>query len=320
MGRRLRSMQEVDLDAVRHTEARAFSGGWGRRIQEGGSPATRTLEMVTTCRQMDPQGCFVAEDDERLLGSIFSCTWGRVGWFGALGVLPEVQGQGIGKALIGASMRYLRQEPDRLIGLETQPDVPGNLGLYGRLGFELRLPTLFLTRDVSAEKWRPGDVRLWSEATQTERVRWREDLRRAADQITPGLDYSKEILAWSRPGQGEVLVLLDGEDAVGASILPLIQAMDGDHSMRVHLRALFLAPKISAREGLEQLLPATEGFAAASGLQSLIVCCNGRHARALDLFYDRGYRVIRSMVRLTLRGTDDGPAVDDTVDLCRWAG
>ncbi len=320
MPRRLRIMREEDLESVRQTEAQAFSAWWEKWNPGKGSPAVRSLEMVASCWRRDPQGCFVMEGDHRLLGSIFSCTWGRVGWFGALGVLPEAQGQGIGKELIQASVGYMRKEPARLIGLETQPDVPGNLGLYGRLGFELRLPTVFLMRDVPGAEGLPASVRLWSEATQTERVRWMEDLRRAADQITPGLDYSKEILAWGQPGQGEVLILLDGETAVGASVLPLIPALDGDRSALASVRTLFLHPGITVEDGLGELLQATGYVASGRGLQSLVVCCNGRHARALDVLYARGYRAIRSMVRLVLRGTDDGAVMDGTVDLCRWAG
>jgi GNAT superfamily N-acetyltransferase len=53
-------------------------------------------------------------------------------------VFPEYQGQGIGKAIVGALMDYLRREaPDRsLIGLFTRKDLAEFYEQYGFLGPE----------------------------------------------------------------------------------------------------------------------------------------------------------------------------------------
>ena len=42
----------------------------------------RTRTAVRANREKDPGGCFVAEEDRRVVGFIFSRTWGSVGWFG----------------------------------------------------------------------------------------------------------------------------------------------------------------------------------------------------------------------------------------------
>ena len=84
-------MEENDAEDVRRVEAAAF-GAWlneARGRESELAPRTRTNVLVL--REMDPQGCFVAEDEGDVVGFIFSRTWGSVGWFGTFGVMPEHQ-------------------------------------------------------------------------------------------------------------------------------------------------------------------------------------------------------------------------------------
>lgn len=130
----IRGMRRVDLDAVRSVEAAAF-GAWRERLTgKKEKLPQRTYVNVRALLEKDPEGCFVAEEDGRVVGLIFSRTWGSVGWFGTFSVLPDYQGRGIGQRLLAASMRYLRQSSASMIGLETMPDSPSNLGLYLKHG------------------------------------------------------------------------------------------------------------------------------------------------------------------------------------------
>lgn len=76
---------------------------------------------------------------DEAVGFIFSRIWGKVGWFGTFSVLPEFQGQGIGQRLVAARINYLHESGFRVIGLETIPENPYNLGLYHKMGFQSRL-------------------------------------------------------------------------------------------------------------------------------------------------------------------------------------
>jgi ribosomal protein S18 acetylase RimI-like enzyme len=125
----IRTMQEDDLEWIIGIEAAAF-GAWSRQTHGGeGDIPRRTRTNVRSCLVKDPAGCFVAQGDDHVIGFILSRTWGSVGWFGTFSALPEWQGQGIGKQLVAASLGYLHQQPDRVVGLSTMPESPYNLGL-----------------------------------------------------------------------------------------------------------------------------------------------------------------------------------------------
>ena len=112
----VREMREEDADAVRAVEAIGFGAWWKQSKGESAELPQRTRMIVQANRDKDPAGCFVAEEDGRVVGFIFSRTWGSVGWFGTFSVLPEYQRRGIGNQRNGHSegqrtmwKQYLRE-------------------------------------------------------------------------------------------------------------------------------------------------------------------------------------------------------------------
>ena len=232
----IRLMRKVDVDAVRQLEAAAFAAWWRQWRGGSGQPPRRTRTTVLASREKDPEGCFVAEADGSVVGSIFSRTWGAVGWFGNLVVLPAFQGRGLGNHLISASLAYLRQDPGRLIGLETMPESPYNLGLHLSMGFQARLPTMLLTKELDGSTVDNIEVARWSSADAGTQQRWLADLREAVAQIRTGLDYSKEIISNARHGLGETLVLIEGTKAIGSSTVMLVSGREGSCEQRAASR------------------------------------------------------------------------------------
>jgi ribosomal protein S18 acetylase RimI-like enzyme len=316
----IRHMTERNADAVRQIDAAAFSvwasGVWERPVDV----PQRTRDNVLGCLEKDPQGCFVAEEAGQVVGFIFSRTWGRVGWFGTFGVLPEHQRRGIGRRLIAASLQYLRQEPGRVIGLETMADSPSNVGLYVRLGFQLRSPTLRLAKDLGHSTADDVDMPRWSDADEETQQRWLDELRGVTGRIPPGLDYSKEILSTVQHCLGEVLVLLADGRAIGVSVIELAATREGPKDDNAHLRVMALHPDHTNERALCSLLGASEAAAHSAGKRSLLVPVNGKHVWAIAQLLRCGYRVDHLSVRMVLEGTDDGPRTDRWVDFSRWAG
>ena len=116
----IRLMDENDADIVSNIDALAF-GAWFRQVKgEAAKLPQRKRIHILALLEKEPEGCFIAKEGDREVGFIFSRTWGSVGWFGTFAVLPEYQGSDIGKRLIAASLDYLRRDPKRVIGLETQ--------------------------------------------------------------------------------------------------------------------------------------------------------------------------------------------------------
>jgi GNAT superfamily N-acetyltransferase len=316
----IRLMQEADLDGVRSVDAAAF-GAWleGLTGKKEALPL-RTRANVVALREKDPRGCFVAERDWRVVGFIFSRTWGSVGWSGTFGVLPEHQKRGIGQRLLTASLRYLREAAGRVIGLETMPESPYNLGLYLKHGFRLSLPTLLLSKRL--ERVTVSDTRLayWSQADAKTQGRWLSDLREATDRIRPGLDYSKEITSTAQHRFGETLVLTAGQRAIGMSNVWLTSLREGVSHERATVQIMALDPARTNEGAFRGLVADSETLARAHQKHEIIVPVNARHAWAVGQLLQVGYHVERLSVRMLLAGTGAAPCMDSHVNLSRWAG
>jgi ribosomal protein S18 acetylase RimI-like enzyme len=317
---KIRTMGEDDLERVIEIEAAAF-GAWHRQTygRESGIPP-RTRTNVLSCLVKDPAGCFVAEEDDQVVGFILSRTWGSVSWFGTFSVLPEWQGQGTGKQLVAASLGYLRQQPGRVIGLSTMPESAYNLGLYLKMGFQMRHVTLLLRKSLEGPP--EGSIALprWSEATPATQERWLAGLLEASGRIHPGLDYSKEIVVTAQYEQGETVVLMEGDRAVGMAVVWLTSGREGWEARYGNTPVLALDPAHTDADRFRALLAGTESMIRAHGLGEIIVAVNAQHTWALEQLLRRDYRVERAMQRMVLAGTDSGPTVDEHVNLVRWAG
>lgn len=316
----IRRMEKEDADMVRQVDAIAFSAWVEQAKGEEAELPLRTRTNVLACQEKDPQGCFVAQENGRLVGFIFSRTWGGVGWFGAFAVLPEYQGRGIGKRLTAASLDYLQQEPSRVIGLETMPESHYNLGLYLKLGFQTRLPTILMGKALKPSGRSDIDLPCWLEADAATRGHWLTELREATGRICPGLDYSKEIISTAQYGLGKTLVLIKDARAVGMSVVGLVSSREKGGAERAVVSVLAVHPDYTDDDTFRALLDATEALARAHDKRKVAMVVNSRHTWTLERLLRWGYRVERMAVHMVLKGTDNGPSTDDWVDLSRWAG
>jgi GNAT superfamily N-acetyltransferase len=81
---------------------------------------------------MEPDGCFVAEQDGMPVGTVTTCVFGPVAWIAMMLVDAAVRGQGIGRALMVHALEFLEGQGVRSVRLDATP-----LGqpLYEKLGF-----------------------------------------------------------------------------------------------------------------------------------------------------------------------------------------
>jgi GNAT superfamily N-acetyltransferase len=123
----LRVMTEGDLAAVEELRRLA---GWNQTPEDW----RRLLEL-------EPRGCFLAELEGELAGTVTTTAYGQaIAWIGMMLVHPKHRRQGIATRLMGQAVEYLRGRAVRCIRLDA---TPAGYPLYEKLGF---VPEWTLTR------------------------------------------------------------------------------------------------------------------------------------------------------------------------------
>jgi ribosomal protein S18 acetylase RimI-like enzyme len=323
----LRKMTERDLQAVAAVEAGVFTD-WYRIYRREPEPLSeRTVEALRYAISLDPEGNLVAMgDDGAMVGFILARTWGRVGWFGTFGVPTQLQGLGIGSALVTGAVEYLESKCD-IIGLETMPESGSNIGLYSKLGFAVTYPTNIIELPLIREADRFSDSRIeeavvWSELGGSGRRRVLKEMRGITDSILPGLDYSSEVEAIQEHGFGRTLLSRGRDGGLdGFAILRSTSIRRENVSGRAYLHALAIRPGADTPAVLDDLMRQVWASCASLGLARVAAGLSGRYADALPLLLDRGFRVMRAGIRMVrVPVSDDVFARSDAVHLSRWAG
>lgn len=111
---------------------------------------------VKRCLELEPSGCFVAKSNQKLVGHVFSISYGRMGWIGLLIVRSDHRGRGIGTLLTKTALDYLHKADVETVQLEAvQKVVP----LYQRLGFVRQFDSLRYCKEQTREKSPAQNVR-----------------------------------------------------------------------------------------------------------------------------------------------------------------
>ncbi|HKQ39385.1 MAG TPA: GNAT family N-acetyltransferase [Verrucomicrobiae bacterium] len=123
----VRRMADTDLNAA--DELRRLAG-WNQTIADW-------RQLLS----FEPHGCFVAVENERVVGTVTTTTYEpAMAWIGMMLVHPAHRGRGIGTLLMRAAMDYLHNRGIQCIRLDA---TPAGRAVYEKLGF---VPEWALTR------------------------------------------------------------------------------------------------------------------------------------------------------------------------------
>jgi len=131
----IRSWMQADIDYVMESVKRE---GWGY-----------TRRDIERCWQYEPNGCFIAEDQNKSIGHVFSICYGKMGWIGLLIVNPEKRERGVGAILMHTAISYLQRAGVETIRLEA---VEKAVALYKHLGFREEFDTLRLSKQLKGKE------------------------------------------------------------------------------------------------------------------------------------------------------------------------
>ena len=86
----------------------------------------------------EPKGTFIAEEKGKVIGFINSTTdkYSKIGLIFNISVAPEMQGHGVGKKLLLASLKYFRKKKMKFAKLDTLEGNKKGRKFYPQMGFK----------------------------------------------------------------------------------------------------------------------------------------------------------------------------------------
>lgn len=151
----LRAHEPGDMGWVVHRHGVLYAKEEGYSDEFEGLVAEIVADFL---KNFDPkrERCWIAEREGEIVGSVFLVTASRsVAKLRLLLVEPNVRGLGIGRRLVGETVRFARQAGYRSIKLWTQGDLYAARHLYKEAGFRIveKKRHHSFGRDLVAETW-----------------------------------------------------------------------------------------------------------------------------------------------------------------------
>ena len=302
-------MNKGDLRRVNLTLSKAFTH---TKIQEGLSkksahvPRVRPdfLEMYLTA---NPEGCFVAEEDGKIVAFCFSRRWGKMGWLGPLSVLPSHQNRGIGKTIVKAGIEALKREGVRTLGLEMVASSARNLAFYSRLGFKVVTPTVDLFASIEiiddTEISSQYTLNYYHSLEKKERLSFIRSCNKLSNSLQAGLDYSKEIELVDQFKFGDACLIKKNDEATAFILAHAEPYSLEERRQFLKVNILQLAANLPVTE-LFTVLVVLKHWATQENLSGIYLRVPLSYLPAFEYLLTRGFKLLHTDLRLTLRGYD----------------
>jgi ribosomal protein S18 acetylase RimI-like enzyme len=150
---RLRTLRRDDLPSAAQIIHRSHIGSLDAALNLTYATPTfcrgfvETLVLRAGCGRFDPDASFVAESSSGQVGVLLASHLSRTnGHVCQVSVSPDAQGQGVGRALMGAALRSFREQGLKTASLSVTYDNRTAYALYKALGFRLR-------KEFAAHAW-----------------------------------------------------------------------------------------------------------------------------------------------------------------------
>ena len=302
---RFRLMQRNDLPAVNRVLAKAFTAA---RISDGFKTSRVPLchlSFLEMYLAVFPNGCFVIDDANGLVGYAFSRLWGEVAWIGPVSVIPAHQGKKLGQQLMVKTIEILQRNGARVIGLETMPRSVYNIGFYTQLGFLPRHLTVDLIQAVPRQPEAPFpadyEVLCYTEAAPAERETLLAGVEKLARRLDPHLSIRPEIEVTQKFDYGDTILVRRGHEVLAGFIAHVKTYSEDEVSRYMKIVFTLLDTSLSVAE----ILPHLFAFAMRHNLDIISFRTPTRYLRAYRELIATGFKVFHSDLRMTLEGYDE---------------
>jgi len=292
-----RTADDRDVEALNRIFADAFTD----RYRRDGLVGVRVPKLNPNIwryalRDASDGAMLWSDGDDEIVAFNMAHHSGVEGWMGPLAVRTDMQGKGIGRAIVSAAIDWLREQRVSTIGLETMPRTVDNIGFYSRMGFlPGHLTVTAVGEDLSGDPSIPFITLSSLDAGD------RDDLlaacRERLQQSAPGWDFTREHQLTHELDIGDTVVVEDG-GIRGFALWHSAALVDARTAEEVRLLKLFA----DSPGTLDRLLSALELIARRAGLRRVAVRCQTEYRAAYTRLMERGYRVRWTDLRMTLRG------------------
>ncbi|MCF2143728.1 MAG: GNAT family N-acetyltransferase [Candidatus Heimdallarchaeota archaeon] len=306
---KIRQMTKRDSPKVISVLAEAFNDSYFQR-RNIKRERSRTQESILPYLELEPEGAFVACSGSKILGALFAHTWGKFGWIGTFGVLPENQNEGIGKKLLEKGLYYLTEKAAvTTLALETMPSSMTNIGLYSKQGFRPAFLTIKLQREIpSTFKTMNFSLNNKTNLSSLEisyfsKEENKEDILTRcswlSDKLHNGLDYTNEILITNKYALGETILVKREGFVIGYAICRAKPKYEEEDAAKLlEIKVLVIDKSIREPEILDLLINACEEFGFQNGKQWLKLSINSSYWVVYRHLLDKGFTVVSAILRM----------------------
>ena len=236
---------------------------------------------------------------------------GVEGWMGPLAVHPDYQGQGIGKMIVNAGIDWLKESGATVIGLETMPRTMDNVGFYSSLGFTPG----HLTVTVTLEAARAGVQSIaMSSLSPHERELALRQCRQLLQRLSPGYDYTREIVLTAQHQLGETLFVRKGNEVVSFAICHSVPLVEGRATEEIRVLKLVARDESDVDHLVTQLC----GHARIKGARRIAIRVQGQYSDIYRRLMTRGARVRWTDLRMAVHEFPESRPADGGVVLSNW--
>lgn len=290
---RIRPMREKDIAAARKIFSLAF--GTFRKVADPEKFAAE-CDYIGARRATNPEASFVAEMNGEVIGSNIASRWGKVAVVGPLTIRPDMWGRGFARDLMSPVMDCLKQWQTTHAGLCTFPHSTKHLHLYQQFGFWPRFLTANMSRPVhelSSEAQSSGFSEILSSARSTVLA----ECRNLTESVYPGLVLDREILAISKLGLGDTVLIHEAGQLAGLALCHCgAETEAGENTCYIKFAAVRSTG--NAKERFGRLLDACDRMARSKGLSRVFAGVSLARLEAFSAMYEQGFRTIAQVVSM----------------------
>jgi predicted N-acetyltransferase YhbS len=243
----------------------------------------------------DPRRVLVADLAGEVVGSNIATSWGSVGWFGPLSVVPRLWNEGVAHPLLDATHELLARSGATELGLFTFPQSPKHLSLYARHGYWPGALVLVTDRRVARRP--PVVLTLHGGLTAAEQRQVQSDVTALGSAVHSGLDLAGEVRSTSQLDLGDTVLI---HDVAGLSALAVCHVGAGTEagSGRCRIKSALVRPGAQAAQRLTELLDGVDALAADRGVGTVIAGVSAAREKCARVLLERGHRVVLAGVAM----------------------